>query len=40
MSCIENEILFEKYYEEFLELGYSKKQAEKLAQQKLEDWSL
>jgi hypothetical protein len=29
-------MLLEKYYEEFLEKGYSKKEAEKLAQEKLE----
>jgi len=40
MSCIENERLLENYYEEFLELGYSKEDAEIMAQQKLEDWSL
>ena len=39
MSCAHNEMLLEKYYEEYLELGYSKKEAEKLARQKLENWS-
>ena len=36
MSCAHNEMLLEKYYEEFLEKGYSKEKAEKLAQEKLE----
>ena len=36
MSCAHNEMLLERYYEEFLEKGYSKKKAEKLAQEKLE----
>ena len=40
MSCAHNEMLLEKYYEEYLELGYSKKEAEKLARQKLEDSSI
>ena len=39
MSCAHNDILLEKYYDEYLEEGYSKKEAEKLARQKLEDWS-
>jgi hypothetical protein len=39
MSCSHNEMLLEKYYDEYLEEGYSKKKAEKLARQKLEDWS-
>ena len=39
MSCLHNDILLEKYYDEYLEEGYSKKEAEKLARQKLEDWS-
>ena len=36
MSCAHNEMLLEKYYQEFLEEGYSKKEAEKLAREKLE----
>jgi hypothetical protein len=40
MSCAYNDILLEKYYDEYLELGYSKKKAEKLARQKLEDSSI
>ena len=40
MSCAHNEMLLEKYYEEYLELGYSKKEAEKLARKKLEDSSI
>jgi len=40
MSCAHNEMLLEKYYEEYLELGYSKKEADKLARQKLEEWSI
>ena len=40
MSCSHNEMLLEKYYEEYLELGYSEKEADKLARQKLEDSSI
>ena len=29
MSCAHNEMLLEKYYEEYLELGYSEKEANK-----------
>jgi hypothetical protein len=32
-------MLLEKYYEEYLEEGYSETEAEKLARKKLEDWS-
>ncbi len=39
MSCPYNEMLLEKYYEEYLEEGYSETEAEKLARKKLEDWS-
>jgi len=39
MSCAHNEMLLEKYYEEFLEEGYSEEEADKLARKKLEDWS-
>lgn len=39
MSCAHNDTLLEKYYEEYLELGYSEKEADKLARQKLEEWS-
>ena len=40
MSHKGNDELLEKYYQEYLEKGYSKKEAEKLARQKLEDWSI
>jgi len=40
MSCAHNEMLLEKYYEEYLEEGYSEKEADKLARQKLEDSSI
>ena len=40
MSCSHNESLLEKYYQEFLEQGYSRKEADKLAREKLEDWSI
>ena len=36
MSCSHNESLLEKYYQEFLEQGYSRKEADKLAREKLE----
>ena len=40
MSCAHNEMLLEKYYEEYLEVGYSEKEADKLARQKKEDSSI
>ena len=39
MSCSHNEMLLEKYHEEYLEEGYSEEEADKLARKKLEDWS-
>ena len=47
MSNIHNEMLLEKYYEEFLEetlkefkdVGKAEEEAERLALKKLEDWS-
>ena len=40
MSHKGNDELLEKYYQEYLEKGYSKKEAERLSKQKLEDWSI
>ena len=48
MSCLQNEILLERYYEEFLEetlkefkdVGKAEEEAERLARKKIEDWSI
>ena len=48
MSCLQNEILLGKYYEEFLketlkefkDVEKAEQKAEELALKKLEDWSI
>ena len=38
MSCQHNDILLEKYYEEYLEEGYSKKESKRFASDETEEF--